>query len=136
MTTTTAKKTAARKTPAKKSTKPAAPKATVKTPAPTPAEVDAKASDDAVEDTSDDGRATITIEIEINGTEIELELPATFNDADPDAIVYMEEEKPTAAFKALIGVENWATLKQLRWTARDFREVIDAWKGAVGLGNG
>ncbi|MBB1034651.1 hypothetical protein G6031_09645 [Dietzia sp. CQ4] len=132
MTTTTAKKTAARKAPAKKATKPVATKATVKGPAPTPAEVDAKNNDDTGEEDS----TTITIEVEINGTEIELELPAAFEDADPDAIVYMEQEKPTAAFKALIGDDNWTTLKRLGWTARDFRSVVDAWKGAVGLGNG
>ena len=77
----------------------------------------------------------ITITVDVRGTEVELELPGSFDDADPDAIVALEEERPTVAFKALIGPGNWAKLKRLRWTAKDFTSVVKTWQEAVGLGN-
>lgn len=82
-----------------------------------------------------DGVTTVKITLTVNGTDVELELPGTFDDADPDAVVALEEERPTVAFKALIGPANWAQLKRLGWTARDFTAVVKAWQGAVGLGN-
>lgn len=92
----------------------------------------AKAEVDAAED---DAAETIKITVDINGVEHAIDLPATFDDADPDAIVALEEERPTVAFKALIGQSNWSTLKRLGWNARHFREVVEKWQQAVGLGN-
>lgn len=103
-------------------TKPKATKAT------SPAKAEVEAEDGSAE--------TITVTINIRGTDVELALPATFDDADPDAVVALEEEKPTVAFKALIGSANWSTLKRHGWTAKDFKAVVADWQEQVGLGNG
>lgn len=99
------------------------------TKAASPAKAEAKAEDNGEAD-------KIKLTIDVRGTEVELELPGSFDDADPDAVVALEDEKPTVAFKALIGPGNWAKLKRLGWTARDFKDVVQAWQEAVGLGNG
>lgn len=82
-----------------------------------------------------DATPTLKITVTVKGTEVELELPATFEDADPDAIVALEEEKLSVAFKALIGPRYWAQLRSLGWTAKDFRSVVSEWTELAGAGN-
>lgn len=106
-----------------------APKKTSGSKPASPAKVEVEAED------SDD-LDTVTISINVRGTDIDLKLPASFEVADPDAIVAMEEEKPTVAFKALIGAQNWSQLKRMGWNAGHFQTVVKEWQEAVGLGNG
>lgn len=79
--------------------------------------------------------STVELDVEVKGTKVSLTCPATFEDADPDVLVYMEQEQFTSAFKELIGDAQWRRMKALGWSARDFRAVVEKWQEISGLGN-
>lgn len=85
---------------------------------------------ETVEDSS-----TMVLEVEVRGTKVELTVPASFEDADPDVLLNMECDRPMSAFRELIGEAQWRRLKSLGWNARAFREVVETWQERAGLGN-
>lgn len=93
------------------------------------------AVENEVED-KDEASTTVTLEVDVNGETVKLVVPATFEDADPDVLVAMENERFSTAFKELIGDGQWRRMKALGWTARDFRAVVGQWQEISGLGNG
>lgn len=84
---------------------------------------------------SDEGPATVEITVEVRGKEYTLTCPASFEDADPDALLYIEQEKPMSAFRELIGEAQWRRMKGAGWTARAFQAFVEKWQEEVGLGN-
>lgn len=84
---------------------------------------------------ADDAPATVEITVEVRGKEITVTAPAAFEDADPDALLYIEQEKPMSAFRELIGEGQWRRMKGAGWTARHFQKFVEQWQAEVGLGN-
>lgn len=82
-----------------------------------------------------DAPSTVDITVEIRGKEFTLTCPAAFEDADPDALLYIEQEKPMSAFRELIGEGQWRRMKGAGWTARQFQSFVEQWQKEVGLGN-
>lgn len=93
------------------------------------------AVEDEATDPVDEAPATVTLDVEVKGTKVSLVVPATFEDADPDVLVAMENERFSTAFKELIGDAQWRQMKALGWSARDFRAVVNKWQEISGLGN-
>lgn len=93
-------------------------------------------AEDEVKAETGDATDTVDITVEVRGTEVTLTCPASFEEADPDVIIYMEQEKPSSAFKELIGDGQWKRMKSLKWRSSDFTRVVEKWSEAVGLGNG
>ena len=60
---------------------------------------------------------------------------ASAEDAPFDFFLKMEEEKPLAAFAALLGDEGLAIMRAARASIKDYQKFIEAWNEAVGLGN-
>lgn len=85
---------------------------------------------------SEDAPSTVDITVEVRGKEITVTAPAAFEDADPDALLYIEQEKPMSAFRELIGEGQWRRMKSAGWTARHFQSFVEQWQAEVGLGNG
>lgn len=84
---------------------------------------------------SDDAPTTVDITVEVRGKKYTVTCPAAFEDADPDALLYIEQEKPMSAFRELIGEAQWRRMKGAGWTARQFQEFVERWQKEVGLGN-
>ena len=83
----------------------------------------------------DDAPATVEITVDVRGKAITVTAPAAFEDADPDALLYIEQEKPMSAFRELIGEAQWRRMKGAGWTARHFQSFVEQWQSEVGLGN-
>lgn len=84
---------------------------------------------------SDEAPTTVEITVEVRGKDITVTAPAAFEDADPDALLYIEQEKPMSAFRELIGEGQWRRMKGAGWTARHFQSFVEQWQKEVGLGN-
>lgn len=78
---------------------------------------------------------TTTVTIEVRGKDVEITCPASAEDAPFDFFLKMEEEKPLAAFAALLGDEGLAVMRAARASIKDYQKFIEAWNEAVGLGN-
>jgi hypothetical protein len=92
-------------------------------------------AEDEVATEADHAPATVEITVEVRGKEITVTAPAAFEDADPDALLYIEQEKPMSAFRELIGEGQWRRMKGAGWTARHFQKFVEQWQAEVGLGN-
>lgn len=90
----------------------------------------------AAEAEVDETSSTVELDVSIRGTDVKITVPATFDDADPDVLLFMEQDKPMSAFRELIGEGQWRRLKALGWDSRSFREVIEMWQERAGVGNG
>lgn len=94
--------------------------------------VEAEAASDV---DTDDAPPTVEITVEVRGKSLTVTAPAAFEDADPDALLYIEQEKPMSAFRELIGEGQWRRMKGAGWTARHFQSFVEQWQQEVGLGN-
>lgn len=92
-------------------------------------------AEDEVKTETDDSPTTVEITVEVRGKAITVTAPAAFEDADPDALLYIEQEKPMSAFRELIGEGQWRRMKGAGWTARHFQAFVEQWQAEVGLGN-
>ena len=77
----------------------------------------------------------IDVVVNINGEDVTLQCPPSIEDAPIDVVLFIEEEKPISAFKALAGAEGMQELRNAGATVKDFTAFIEAWQEAAGLGN-
>jgi len=84
-----------------------------------------------------EGFEKIHFTVTIRNKEIELETVADLMDAPVEVSEAFEQNKPLAAFRALLGELQYSKLKAVGVTTREFLEIIlPAWQEATGLGEG
>ncbi|MGV0327304.1 hypothetical protein ACUY2E_10260 [Corynebacterium confusum] len=83
------------------------------------------------------GTDVVTFNVEINGTEINLEAPANILDADAEAYIAYEEGKYGLMMKSILGDLQWRQLRSAGMTTNQMMEIVfSAYQEAAGLGEG
>ena len=82
-----------------------------------------------------EAKEPIDLTIKVNGEDVTFTVPASIEDASVDVLFNLEDEKPLAAFRALLGEEGVQRMREAGATGRDFTRFISEWTEAAGLGN-
>jgi hypothetical protein len=87
---------------------------------------------DPVLETVEAQEAVVTVEF--NGETFKL--PLGLNEADADVLIYIEEEKPSLALKALLGEDQFAKYRATRPTVKQHGDFIGKCFEALGTDSG
>ena len=63
-------------------------------------------------------------------------LPSEMDDADADVLIYIEEERPSLALRALLGDEQFAKYRALKPKVKDHGDFIEKCFEALGSDTG
>lgn len=72
--------------------------------------------------------------IQLRWRTFDLTLPASLDDCDVAVLEAFEDGKAIRAARAILGDEQWATIKAGSLKVRDFGELADAIGDAMGMG--